>query len=472
IYRRCLGNTAGYMDRVKPYARQAVEACQWIHQLGLVWGDVKPENFVEGQDGELKAIDFESVCVLPGGAAAREGTFTGSVGACIQAHHALTPRYCAPERARASLAGDSFPATKSSDIWSLGMVLYWLFTGQDYFEEGTPDNEIINALVASGLEVSMACLDPKQEQARNLLSTMLHPSSEKRGTLDGVLSRAFFAGGASVTMAQMQAHMASSLGSMETRLGASIREDGESTRTMLTATMEKLEAHVDGITEKIKRLNGMLDALVQGQADCPLLFTITPEESKKVTWKPETWFSEAVRLKFLCAYDLAPAGDGFLIASPTRYVEKWAPAMQASAFCIQMACKATCAAVGVSPAAVDGMVKAIGVNLLAGREVSAALKSAAGQAFGGGTGDSGHLDIEQGMGEPSKTKSVGDTENEMGRQMTGEAYEALMEYLEEHHQGWRSQLKAYMTRIPDESGKVSWVCLAHTSVWERNKTTS
>lgn len=39
-------------------------------------------------------------------------------------------RYCAPERARASGHGESCLATKASDIWSVGMVLYWLLTGQ------------------------------------------------------------------------------------------------------------------------------------------------------------------------------------------------------------------------------------------------------------------------------------------------------------------------------------------------------
>lgn len=28
---------------------KVVEVCQWLHRLGIVWGDVKPENFVEGQ---------------------------------------------------------------------------------------------------------------------------------------------------------------------------------------------------------------------------------------------------------------------------------------------------------------------------------------------------------------------------------------------------------------------------------------
>lgn len=39
-------------------------------------------------------------------------------------------RYCAPERARASVSGESCLATKATDVWSIGMVLFWLLTGQ------------------------------------------------------------------------------------------------------------------------------------------------------------------------------------------------------------------------------------------------------------------------------------------------------------------------------------------------------
>lgn len=42
-------------------------------------------------------------------------------------------------------------------------------------------------------------------QARNVLATMLDAEPARRGTMDAVLSRAFFAGGASVTAAKIQA---------------------------------------------------------------------------------------------------------------------------------------------------------------------------------------------------------------------------------------------------------------------------
>ncbi|CAM9634476.1 unnamed protein product, partial [Ectocarpus sp. 6 AP-2014] len=230
FYHRYSGNSAGYMDRIRPYARQVVEVCQWLHRLGIVWGDVKPENFVEGQDDDLKAIDFDSACSLSGGMASLDKDVAERVQSRFGANHVLTPRYCAPERARASVSGESCLATKATDIWSVGMVLFWLLTGQDYFENGLADEEVVMTLCSSGFTVSLAGVDPKQEQARNLLGTMLSHIPQGRGSMDSVLGRAFFAGGASVTAAKIQADMAASLGGVSSRLEATIREEGGATR--------------------------------------------------------------------------------------------------------------------------------------------------------------------------------------------------------------------------------------------------
>ena len=62
--------------------------------------------------------------------------------------------------------------------------------------------EVITLYIPSG----MFAVDVRVsfKQARNLLGTMLSHEPPERGTMDGVLGRAFFAGGASVTAAKMQ----------------------------------------------------------------------------------------------------------------------------------------------------------------------------------------------------------------------------------------------------------------------------
>ncbi|CBJ27731.1 Ankyrin [Ectocarpus siliculosus] len=457
FYHKYSGNSAGYMDRIRPYARQVVEVCQWLHRLGIVWGDVKPENFVEGQDDDLKAIDFDSACSLSGGMASLDKDVAERVQRRFSADHVLTPRYCAPERARASVSGESCLATKATDIWSAGMVLFWLLTGQDYFENGLADEEVVMTLCSSGFTVSLAGVDPKQEQARNLLGTMLSHIPQGRGSMDSVLGRAFFAGGASVTAAKMQADMAASLGGVSSRLEATIREEGGATRSLLDESMKRLESRADEILSKLGRMDRMLDHLVDGNADCPRLFVLTPVEGSQEIWKPDTWFSDYNLLTFLCAHDLAPIGKGIKVPCPRSNLEKWAPAIQASAFVLKLGSKAACMTVGVSPAAVDGMSAALGINFLAGRKVSAALRSAAGKALG---------DVKGSRSEDAKHDTAGNQtlrteersetpDEEEGRILTGEAYEALVSFLDENVPSWRATLAVDMTKAIRGDGKAS-----------------
>ncbi|CAN0203648.1 unnamed protein product [Scytosiphon promiscuus] len=454
---------------------QVVEICQWLHRLGVIWGDAKPENFVEGQDGDLKAIDFDSACSAPGGMASTDKDVEERVGSRFDAEHALTPsRYCAPERAKGSLAGESSLATKATDVWSIGMVLFWLLTGEDYFEEGLTDAEVLTTLASQGFTVSLAGVNPKQEQARNLLGTMLSHDPRGRGSMDSVLGRAFFAGGASVTAAKMQAwtEMAASLRGVSCRLEATIREEADSTRqgkrspgSLLDESMKRLESRADEILTKLGRMDRMLDHVVEGSADCPRLFVLTPATNSQALWKPDTWFSEHNLLTFLCAHDLAPIGEGIKVPCPRKSLEKWAPAIQASAFVVKLGCKAACMTAGVSSAAVDGMSAALGVNFLAGQKVSAALRSAAGKALG---------DVEDGVSNGVQRCSgahdqpAEDQDEREGRRLTGEAYEALVSFLDENDPSWRASLNLDMTRAVRGDGKVSWTCHEHAGAWSRS----
>lgn len=48
--------------------------------------------FCDKQDGELKAIDFDSACSLSGGVASREPDIAENVGPRFDVDHVLTPR--------------------------------------------------------------------------------------------------------------------------------------------------------------------------------------------------------------------------------------------------------------------------------------------------------------------------------------------------------------------------------------------
>jgi eukaryotic-like serine/threonine-protein kinase len=82
------------------------------HEAGVIHRDLKPENVMVRDDGVLKLMDFGIARVLdPGERMTVTGALVGS------------PAYMAPE------VIDGEPATAESDVFSLGTLLYWLWTG-------------------------------------------------------------------------------------------------------------------------------------------------------------------------------------------------------------------------------------------------------------------------------------------------------------------------------------------------------
>ncbi|QOY87134.1 serine/threonine-protein kinase [Paludibaculum fermentans] len=92
-------------------------AIQYAHQNMVVHRDLKPSNILVTREGQVKVLDFGIARLLEQGPSldAGQGGITQAV---------MTPAYASPEQ----LAGQ--PANTLSDIYSLGVVLHRLLTGQ------------------------------------------------------------------------------------------------------------------------------------------------------------------------------------------------------------------------------------------------------------------------------------------------------------------------------------------------------
>src|SRR5258707_798492 len=119
---------------------QIASALQYAHDRGILHRDIKPSNILLRADDYAYVADFGIAKALDETSGL---TLTGSVIG--------TPEYMAPELLEQ-------PASPSSDIYALGILLYQMLTGRVPFEGKTPLVVLQNQ--AQGLPVRPSLLNP------------------------------------------------------------------------------------------------------------------------------------------------------------------------------------------------------------------------------------------------------------------------------------------------------------------------
>ena len=124
------------VGRVLELVVPLADALGAAHEAGIVHRDVKPGNVMLTDKGIIKVLDFGLAQLRRTGKGSeetiadrtREGRILGTVA------------YMSPEQARGESAGPG------SDIFSLGVVMYEMATGQSPFEGRTPQTLIASIL--------------------------------------------------------------------------------------------------------------------------------------------------------------------------------------------------------------------------------------------------------------------------------------------------------------------------------------
>ena len=174
LYNHLLQNGALAVDKVQKIFTQLLGAVAYIHSKSCVHRDLKLENVLLDKSENVKLCDFGFTREYEG-KTNNLSTFCGTV--C----------YSAPEM----LKGEKYAGEKV-DVWSLGVILYALLTGELPFDE---DND--QATKAKILKDEPKYPEYVPEDAKRLIQKLLSKRPLHRPTLSEVLADPFLIGHAS-----------------------------------------------------------------------------------------------------------------------------------------------------------------------------------------------------------------------------------------------------------------------------------
>ncbi len=155
------------------FVRQAAEGLAYFHSQGWVHRDIKPDNFLVDDNGEVKLIDF-ALAVRKKGGLAR--LFSGK--SKIQG----TRSYMSPEQIRGQ------PLDARADIYSFGCTVFEMLAGKPPFT-GISTNDLLTKHLRSPVPPLQAGNRNVTDDFAALVRAMLAKKPEDRpATMDDVIS--------------------------------------------------------------------------------------------------------------------------------------------------------------------------------------------------------------------------------------------------------------------------------------------
>ncbi|XP_036029624.1 putative sperm motility kinase W [Onychomys torridus] len=139
---------------------QILSAIKYCHDLNIVHRDLKPENILLDAEGNVKLADFGLATRWRAGTLLREQCGTRT--------------FNAPEQ----VLGEGYDG-KKSDVWSLGVLLYYITTGYHPFQGNTME-EIEGKIITGTYNIP----DHVSGQLENLIHQMLTVVPERRPSIE------------------------------------------------------------------------------------------------------------------------------------------------------------------------------------------------------------------------------------------------------------------------------------------------
>jgi serine/threonine-protein kinase len=156
-------------------------AVQYAHQNLVVHRDLKPGNILVTPDGTVKLLDFGIAKLL------NLDSFSEDLPPTATDVRIMTPDYASPEQAR----GD--PITTSSDVYSLGIILYELLSGQRPFHFANQNPvDILRVISEQEAVKPSTAISKSLDLPTDRVSALRNATPEKlqkelRGDLDNII---------------------------------------------------------------------------------------------------------------------------------------------------------------------------------------------------------------------------------------------------------------------------------------------
>jgi eukaryotic-like serine/threonine-protein kinase len=177
--------TLSTTERLKLFLK-VCEAVSYAHRHRVIHRDLKPSNILVTEAGVPKLLDFGVAKLLDLDSVGRTADVTAT------AYRLMTPEYASPSQLR------GMPPTEMDDVYSLGLLLYILLTGEHpyHFRSRAPE-EILRCITEERVRRPSEAISYSSASSKEITDTSVSSRSssnevrrDMRGSLDKVVLKA------------------------------------------------------------------------------------------------------------------------------------------------------------------------------------------------------------------------------------------------------------------------------------------